>query len=52
VAEIQTLLWEYEDLFPIRFLELKGIKGDLGEMRIDLNPESRPVKHMPYHLNP
>jgi hypothetical protein len=21
-------------------------------MRIELNPESRPIKHRPYHLNP
>jgi hypothetical protein len=38
--------------FLQNFSELKGIKGDLGEMRIELNPESRPVKHRPYRLNP
>jgi hypothetical protein len=52
VTKIQALLQEYEDLFPTNFSELKGIKGDLGEMRIELNPESRPVKHRPYRLNP
>jgi hypothetical protein len=52
MTEIQALLWEYEDLFPTKFSELKGIKGDLGEMKIELNPDSRPIKHRPYHLNP
>jgi hypothetical protein len=32
--------------------ELKGIKGDLGEMRIELKPDVKPVKHRPYRLNP
>jgi hypothetical protein len=52
MTKIQALLQEYEDLFPTRFLELKGIKGDLGEMKIELKPDSKPVKHRPYHLNP
>nr|KUM49348.1 hypothetical protein ABT39_MTgene3897 [Picea glauca] len=32
LSEIETLLKEYEDLFPQIFTKLKGIKGDLGEM--------------------
>jgi hypothetical protein len=52
MTKIQALLQEYEDLFPTIFSELKGIKGDLGEMKIELNPDSRPFKHRPYHLNP
>jgi hypothetical protein len=44
-------LREYEDLFPITFLELKGIKGVMGEMKIELNPGSKPVRHRPYYLN-
>ena len=31
---------------------MKGIKGDLGEMRIVLKLDARPVKHQPYRLNP
>jgi hypothetical protein len=46
------MLREYEDLFLINFLEMKGIKGDLGEMRIELKPDVKLVKHRPYHLNP
>jgi hypothetical protein len=32
--EIQSLLRDYEDLFPKTFSELKGIKGVMGEMKI------------------
>jgi hypothetical protein len=45
-------LWEYEDLFPTNFSKLKGIKGDLWDMRIELNLDSKPIKHRPYWLNP
>ena len=50
--EIYSLLQEYEDLFPSSVAYLKGIKGDMGEMRIILNLDARPVKHRPYRLNP
>jgi hypothetical protein len=50
--EIESLLWEYEDLFVKTFSELKGIKGVMGEMNIELKPGSKPVRHRPYHLNP
>jgi hypothetical protein len=45
-------LWEYEDLFLKTFLELKGIKGVMGEMKIELKSGSNYVRHRPYHLNP
>jgi len=50
--EVHSLLQEYEDLFPKMFTELKCIKGAMGEMKIELKPDSRPVKHIPYCLNP
>jgi len=31
---------------------MKGIKGPMGEMRIPLKPDERPVKKRPYRLNP
>ena len=34
------------------FREMKGIVGDLGEMKIPLKPDARPVKQWPYRLNP
>jgi hypothetical protein len=48
--EVHSLLREYEDLFPKMFSELKGIKGAMGEMKIELKPGSRPMKHRPYDL--
>ena len=33
VAKIMDLLHEYQDLFPTNFSEMKGIVGDLGEMK-------------------
>jgi hypothetical protein len=46
------MVWEYEDLFPNMFSELKGIKGAMGEMKIKLKLGSKPVRHRSYHLNP
>jgi hypothetical protein len=31
---------------------MKGIKGDLGKMKINLKLYVRPIKHIPYFLNP
>jgi hypothetical protein len=31
---------------------MKGIKGPMGEMRIPLKPDAKPVKKRPYKLNP
>jgi hypothetical protein len=30
---------------------MKGIKGPMGEMRIPLKPDMKPVKQRPYRLN-
>jgi hypothetical protein len=48
MTKIQALLREYEDLFPTNFSELKGIKGDLGEMRIELklNQDQSSIGHI------
>jgi hypothetical protein len=52
IDKITELLHEYQDLFPIKFTDMKGIKGPMGEMRIPLKPDARPVKQRPYRLNP
>jgi hypothetical protein len=52
IDEVHNLLWEYEDMFPKTFSEIKGIKGAMGEMKIELKLVSRPVKHIPYCLKP
>jgi hypothetical protein len=31
---------------------MKGIVGELGEMKIPLKPDAKPVNKIPYQLNP
>jgi hypothetical protein len=38
IDKITELLHEYQDLFPAKFTDMKGIKGLMGEMRIPLKP--------------
>ena len=52
VAKIIDLLHEYHDLFPTNFSEMKGIVGDLVEMKIPLRPDTKPSKQWPYRMNP
>ena len=44
VGHIADLLHDYQDLFPTKFTEMKGIVGDLGVIQIPLKEDSRPVK--------
>jgi hypothetical protein len=52
IEKVVDLLQEYQDLFPTTFSEMKGIAGDLGEMKIPLKPEAKPIRQRPYRLNP
>ena len=52
IGQITDLLQEYQDLFPIKFEDMKGILGDLGVMRIPLKEGAKLVKQHPYMLNP
>jgi hypothetical protein len=52
IDKIIELLHEYQDLFLTKFTDMKGIKGPMGEIRIPLKPDARPVKQRPYKLNP
>ena len=52
MAKITDLLHEFQDLFPTNFSEVKGILGYLGEMKIPLKPDAKPVRKRPYLLNP
>lgn len=52
VGHITDLFQEYQDLFPTKFTEMKGILGDLGVMKIPLKEGAKPVKQHPYRLNP
>ena len=44
IGQIVDLLQEYQDLFPTKFEDMKGILGDLGVMRIPLKEGVKPVK--------
>ena len=48
MAKITDLLHEFQDLFPMRFSEMKGILGDMGEMKIPLKPDAKPMQQRPY----
>jgi hypothetical protein len=52
LESIIELLCEYSNLFPTTFTEMKSIAGELGEMKIPLRPEARPIRQRPYRLNP
>ena len=52
MENITELLHEFQDLFPMKFSEMKGILGDLGEMKIHLKPDVKPISQRPYRLNP
>jgi hypothetical protein len=52
VERIIELLHDYNDLFPTTFIEMKGIEGEIVEMKIPLKPEAILVKQRPYILNP
>ena len=52
VGKITDLLHEFQDLFPTKFSEMKGIIEGLGEIKIPLRPDAKPVKQWSYRLNP
>lgn len=52
VDKVIKLLCEYQDLFPTKFSDLKGIIADLGVIKITLKQDAKPIKQRPYHLNP
>jgi hypothetical protein len=39
-------------MFPMIFTKMKGIAGELGEMKKPLKPKARPITQRPYRLNP
>jgi hypothetical protein len=40
MERITELHHEYSDIFPTTFSEMKGVEGELGEMKIPLRPDS------------
>ena len=49
--KVVELLLEYQDLFPTKFTDLKGIIRYLGVMKITLKPDVKLVKQRLYRLN-
>jgi hypothetical protein len=44
IDKIIELLHQYQDLFPTKFTNMKCIKGPMGEMKMPLKIDARPVK--------
>ena len=44
MEKITDMLHEFQDLFSTKFSEMKGILGDLGEMKISLKPYVKPIR--------
>ena len=49
-TEIVNLLKDFQDVFVADYKDLKGLVHEMGEMKIDINPDVRPVKKRPYKL--
>ena len=52
MSKIMDMLHKSQDLFSMKFLEMKEILGDLGEMKIPLKLDAKSVRQRSYHLNP
>jgi hypothetical protein len=51
VEKIADLLREYHDVFPTTYVEMNGIAGELGEIKIPLKRYAKPVRQRPYRMN-
>ena len=51
MGKVIDLLHEFQDLILTNFFKMKGILGDLGEMKIPLKLDAKPVKQRLYRLN-
>ena len=49
-TRIVNLLNEYQDVFTREYKYLKGLFDEMGEMKIRIFPEAKPVKNRPYKL--
>jgi ribosomal protein S17E len=43
-TKIVDLLHKYQDVFSRDYKDLKGLVQEMGEMKIDLIPGSKPIK--------
>ncbi|GLJ56403.1 hypothetical protein SUGI_1222710 [Cryptomeria japonica] len=52
ISEVAALLIQKSvDLFPQNFTEMKGIKGEIGEMWIELKPDAMPSQSKEGHTD-
>ena len=47
-TKIVNLLKEFQDVFDRDYKDLKGLVHEMGEMKIEIKPDVRPVKKIPY----
>ena len=50
VIEVMGLLKEFQDVFARDYKDLKGLIHGMGEIKIDLLPDTKPVRKRPYKL--
>ena len=51
LGKISDLIHEFQDIFRTKFSKMKGIVGDLDEMKTPFRFDAKPVKQQPYRLN-
>ena len=44
MAQIKDMLHDLQDIFSTWFSEMKGILGDLGEMKFLFKPDVKPMR--------
>ena len=49
-TEIVNLLKEFQYVFIRDYKDIKGLFHEMGEMKINIKPDARPVKKRPYKL--
>ena len=51
VVDALVFLHKYADLFLKHVLEMKGVVGNLGEIKAKMNPSAIVIKKQPYRMN-
>ena len=51
-AKIKDLLLRFKDVFAFTYKDMKGIPPHMCEHKIELQPETKPIRQMCYTMNP
>ena len=51
MEKITYLLHEFQYMLPTKVFDMKGILGNLGEMKILMKPDAKPLRQRTYRLN-